>query len=188
MKLLIAGTLVVYPIAVYFADGYLTPSQLTAGLLLLLAARVLVVGWINPAKRNQSVALMTLMLAAAAAVVLWLPDIDLAYLRLYPMLLSLLVFAMFFGSLFTRMPMVERIARMAHPELPPQGVTYTRRVTWFWCGVLLVNALLSLYTSVGTSFEIWSLYNGVIVYLLFGSVFLGEYLLRIRLQRKWAAI
>ena len=117
-----------------------------------------------------------------------MPDIDLAYLRLYPMLLSLLVFAMFFGSLFTRMPLVERIARMAHPELPPQGVIYTRRVTWFWCGVLLVNALLSLYTSVGTSFEIWSLYNGVIVYLLFGSVFLGEYLLRIRLQRKWAAI
>jgi uncharacterized membrane protein len=187
MKLPVAAVLVIYPIAIYFADGYLTPSELVAGLLLLLSGRVLITTRINPVKQKQGIALAALLPVAAVAVLLFMPDINLAYLRLYPMLFNLSIFAIFFGSLFTSMPLVERIARMMHTDLPPQGVIYTRHVTWVWCGVLLLNAALSLYTAIGASFEVWSLYNGVIVYFLFGSVFVGEYLVRTRLRRKWAA-
>ena len=28
---------------------------------------------------------------------------------------------------------IERIARLQHPDLPPEGVVYTRRVTQIWC-------------------------------------------------------
>ncbi|HVA55975.1 MAG TPA: hypothetical protein VNI53_09315, partial [Gammaproteobacteria bacterium] len=155
-------------------------------LLLLLAARLLVAAWINQTKRFWSIALAVIMLIAALVVPLTMPDIKLIYLRLYPMLLTLLIFAFFFGSLFTRMPLAERLARMAHHELPPQGVIYTRHLTWFWCGVLLCNALVSLYTAIGTSFKAWSLYNGVIVYFLLGGVFVCEYIVRTYLRRKWA--
>ncbi|HVA55038.1 MAG TPA: hypothetical protein VNI53_04450, partial [Gammaproteobacteria bacterium] len=156
-------------------------------LLLLLAARLLVAAWINQTKRFWSIALAVIMLIAALVVPLTMPDIKLMYLRLYPMLLTLLIFAFFFGSLFTRMPLAERLARMAHHELPPQGVIYTRHLTWIWCGVLLCNALVSLYTAIGTSFKTWSLYNGVIVYFLLGGVFVCEYIVRTYLRRKWAA-
>jgi len=187
IKMIAVGALIIYPIAIYFADDYLSPSLLIAGLLLLLAARLLVAAWINQTKRLWSIALAVIMLVAALVVPLLMPDIKLMYLRLYPMLLTLLVFAFFFGSLFTRMPLAERFARMQYRDLPAQGVIYTRHLTWVWCGVLLCNALVSLYTAIATSFEVWSVYNGVIVYLLFGSVFACEYVVRLRLRRKWAA-
>ena len=186
IKLIVVGALLIYPIAIYIADDYLSPSLLMAGLLLLLAARLLVAAWINQTKRFWSIALAVIMLIAALVVPLTMPDIKLMYLRLYPMLLTLLIFAFFFGSLFTRMPLAERLARMAHHELPPQGVIYTRHLTWIWCGVLLCNALVSLYTAIGTSFKTWSLYNGVIVYFLLGGVFVCEYIVRTYLRRKWA--
>jgi uncharacterized membrane protein len=179
--------LCVYPIAIYFVDTYLTPSQLMAGLLLLLAARVLTASWMKPVNRDRNIALIMLMLVAAVMVLLLMPGIDMGYLRLYPVLINLMAFAIFFGSLYSRMPLVERIARMVHSDLPPQGVIYTRYVTWVWCAVLLFSASVSLYTAIGTSLETWSLYNGLIVYFLFSSVFLCEYLVRIQLRRKWAS-
>jgi uncharacterized membrane protein len=186
-KLLLVSVLCIYPIAIYFGDGYLTPSQFLAGLLLLLAGRILIVAWIKTEHRQRHIGLAVLLTGAAFAVLLLMPGIGLVYLRLYPMLLNLFMFAIFFGSLFTAMPLAERFARFVHSDLPPQAVRYTRRVTWTWSIVLLLNALASLYTAVATSFETWTLYNGVITYLLFASVFLGEYLLRTHLRRKWAA-
>jgi uncharacterized membrane protein len=187
VKLMAAGALLLYPIAIYFADDYLSPSLLMAGLLLLVAARLLVAAWISPVKRFWGIALAVLLLAAAIATPLLLPDIKLVYLRLYPALFSLLAFAFFFGSLFTRMPLVERFARLEYRDLPAKGVVYTRYVTWAWSGVLLCNALVSLYTSIGTSFKIWSLYNGVIVYFVFGGAFACEYMIRMHMRRKWTA-
>lgn len=187
VKLLVAGILLVYPIAVYLANGYLTPSQLLAGLLLLLAGRVLVIVWINATHRIRNALLAGMLLLAAILVLLLLPAFSIAWLRFYPVLFNLAAFGLFFGSLFTRMPLAERMARLVHPELPPQGVAYTRYVTWVWSGVMLFNTLVSLYTSFATSFRFWSLYNGVLIYVLFGGVFLSEYLVRTWLRRKWAA-
>lgn len=187
IKLLVACALLVYPLAIYFADGYLTPSQLIAGLLLLLLGRLLIVTWIKPQHLRRNFALAVLLLVAAWAVLECLPGIGLHWLRLYPMLFNLAAFGVFFGSLFTRMPLAERMARLIHHELPPQAIVYTRQVTWLWSAVLLFNTLASLYTALATSFEVWTLYNGVITYLLFGTVFLCEYLLRSHLRRKWAA-
>ncbi|MGH8372905.1 MAG: hypothetical protein ACRETO_09245 [Gammaproteobacteria bacterium] len=187
IKLLIVGVLFIYPFAIYFGDDYLTPSQFLAGLLLLLAGRVLIVAWIKAEYRKRNIAFAVLLLIAALAILLLLPDVKLMYLRLYPMLLNLLMFAIFFGSLFSSMPLAERLARFVHKELPAQAVLYTRRVTWTWSIVLLLNALVSLYTALAASFETWTLYNGIITYLLFGSVFVCEYALRTHLRRKWAA-
>jgi uncharacterized membrane protein len=187
IKLIAASALFLYPIAIYFANDYLSPSKLMAGLLLLLAARLLVIAWINPARRRWSIVLGTCMVVAAITVPLFMPDVKMVYLRLYPALFSLLAFALFFGSLFTRMPLAERFARMTHHYLPPQGVIYTRHLTWAWCSVLLCNMLVSLYTAIFTSFEAWSLYNGVIVYFVFGGIFVCEYLIRTHLRRKWSA-
>lgn len=185
-KLLVAGTLFIYPIAMYVADGYLTPTQLLAGLLFLLAARVMLAAWIKPQHHARDVLIAGLMAVAAILVLLFMPDVTLAWLRLYPALFGLVVLSMFFGSLFTARPLVERIARLMHSDLPPQGIVHCRRVTEAWCVVLLLNVLVSLYTAFETSYRIWSLYNGCIVYFVFGAMLLGEYLLRLHLRRRWA--
>ena len=186
-KSLVVGTLFIYPIAIYFADGYLTPSQLLAGLLFLMAVRVMLTAWIKPERHNRDLLFAALLAVAALLVLLFLPEVRLDWLRLYPALIGVTIFTMFFGSLFTARSMVERIARIMHPDLPPQGVAHCRRVTQAWCVVLLLNVLISLYTAFAASLQLWSLYNGVIVYFMFGAMLLGEYLLRIRLRRKWEA-
>lgn len=187
VKLLVGVALIAYPVAIYFADGWLTPSQLIAGLLLLLLIRLLVLAWISPQHRARNLGLAVGFLIAALAVLKWLPGIGLDWLRLYPTLFNLAAFCVFFSSLFTKMPLAERMARLVHPDLPPQAIGYTRGVTWLWSAVLLFNTLATLYTAYAASFEVWTLYNGVITYLLFGCIFLGEYLLRTHLKRKWAA-
>ncbi|HEV2460895.1 MAG TPA: hypothetical protein VGS80_21295 [Ktedonobacterales bacterium] len=184
-RALVAGSLVAYPVAIYFADGYLTPSQLLAGLLWLLAARLLLAAWISPKHLGRDLGMAVLLIAAGTLVLKYMPDVELAWLRYYPALFGLVAFGIFFGSLFTDMPLVERIAHAMGHALPPEGVAHCRRVTWAWCVLLAVNVLVSLYTAYAASLQVWTLYNGVIVYFLFGAMMVGEYLLRLHLRRRW---
>lgn len=187
-KAMVAGSLVTYPIAIYFADGYLTPSQLLSGLLWLLAARLLLAAWISPKHLGRDLGVTALLAAAGVLVLRYMPDVELAWLRYYPALFGFLAFSLFLGSLYTSMPLVERIARAMGHALPPEGVTHCRRVTWAWCALLAGNVLVSLYTAYGASLQVWTLYNGVIVYFLFGAMLLGEYLLRLHLRRRWETV
>ncbi|HET7176888.1 MAG TPA: hypothetical protein VFK21_12905 [Gammaproteobacteria bacterium] len=184
-RALVAGSLVAYPVAIYFADGYLTPSQLLAGLLWLLAARLLLAAWISPKRLGRDLGVAMLLIATGTLVLRYMPNVELAWLRYYPALFGLVAFGVFFGSLFTDTPLVERIARAMDHALPPEGVAHCRRVTWAWCALLAANVLISLYTAYAASLQVWTLYNGVIVYFLFGAMLLGEYLLRLHLRRRW---
>jgi uncharacterized membrane protein len=62
-------------------------------------------------------------------------------------------------------------------------VAYTRRVTQVWCGFFVVNGLLALGTALWASEALWSLYTGVIAYVLMGVLFGVEYLVRLRFKR-----
>jgi uncharacterized membrane protein len=73
---------------------------------------------------------------------------------------------------------VERIARLREPDLPPAGVAYTRQVTRVWVGFLLANAAVSFWTARWGSLDQWALWNGLLSYLAMGALFGGEYLVR----------
>jgi uncharacterized membrane protein len=93
--------------------------------------------------------------------------------------------AIIFGvTLLTSQSMVERIARRKEPNLDKEGVAYTRNVTKVWIGFSLCNAILSLITALYGNLSLWALYNGVISYLLMGSLFIGEYIFRINYKKK----
>ena len=79
--------------------------------------------------------------------------------------------------------MIERLARLQHPDLPPEGVIYTRRVTQVWCAFFIINGAMALSTALWASLEIWSLYNGLIAYVLMGGLFAAEYLVRMKTQK-----
>jgi uncharacterized membrane protein len=92
----------------------------------------------------------------------------------------LLVFS---WSLRSPTSLIERLARIQQPDLPPEGIIYTRRVTQIWCVFFIVNGSIALVTALWSSFEIWSLYNGFIAYLLMGLLLVGEYIVRMRTQK-----
>ena len=60
---------------------------------------------------------------------------------------ALVMLAVFAVSLRFPPSAVERIARLSDPDLPPQGVAYTRRVTQVWCGFFVFNGAAALATA-----------------------------------------
>jgi uncharacterized membrane protein len=103
-------------------------------------------------------------------------------LRWYPALISVLLLSVFAFSLRFGPPIVERIARLREPDLPDAAIPYTRNVTWVWVGFFVFNALTSSVLTLWAPLSWWTLYNGLIVYLIMGVLFAGEWLLRQRLR------
>ncbi|SNY71621.1 hypothetical protein [Enterobacter sp. CC120223-11] len=127
----------------------------------------------------QSVALAGIALCVASSV---LKAHQL--LLFYPVVVNLVMLTVFGGSLWSAMPLVERLARLREPNLPPEGVRYTRQVTRIWCLFFIVNGSVALFTALYGDMRLWTAWNGVIAYLLMGSLMAGEWLVRRRLMKR----
>src|SRR5215831_7157009 len=77
----------------------------------------------QPPPQAQAAASTAVLAAACAWGGGWVP------LRLYPVLMNVVLLGVFAASLRRGPSVVERLARMREPDLPPRAVAYTRRVT-----------------------------------------------------------
>lgn len=170
-----------YPLAVYFGLQVVEPRVLGLMLLAILVLR----HWQTSRRFAAKVEAVEWLIAGAlAALALGIVAFNREeLLRFYPAAVSLSMLLLFGRTLWRPPSMVERIARLSEPDLPPEGVRYTRQVTLVWCGFFVVNASVSLAT-VFASREWWVLYNGLIAYLLMGVLFAAEWLVRGRLRRR----
>ncbi len=83
-------------------------------------------------------------------------------LRWYPSLICALLLAAFGLSLKFGPPMIERIARVTEPDLPPVAVRYTRRVTWVWVAFFALNGTASALLAEWGPLSWWTFYNGIL--------------------------
>jgi uncharacterized membrane protein len=166
---------VTYPLVIWFGHGKIEPRWL-AGLLLLAAATRLPSMKINRIARWSVAGVLLLALIAVWANVL-LP------LKLYPVLVNCAMLAVFGYSLISPPSMIERFARLTEPNLPSTAVAYTRSVTQVWCVFFVINGSIALVTALWASEAVWSLYTGVIAYVLMGVLFVAEFLVRRRFKR-----
>ena len=104
---------------------------------------------------------------------------DPIYLKLNPVIISVSVLFAFSYTLIKPPSMIETFARLQDKNLPDKAVPYCRKITVIWCIFLSFNSLAALYTALYTDMKTWTLYNGLISYLLMGVLFAGEYLYRI---------
>lgn len=169
---MLAGLL--YPFAVYFGIEHLTPRHFALILALLWVGRSLLVPT-APATR-----LLTIGALVFCALLAMLDEP--ALLRWYPVLVSLVMLACFGATLIVGPPLIERLARLREPDLPEHAVRYTRRVTQVWVGFFLFNASLAAALTLWAPLSWWTLYNGLIAYLLMGLLFAGELLVRRRVR------
>lgn len=164
-----------YPLAIWCGHGRIEPRWLAALLLLAAASRL-------PSLRLSGVARWSACAALLlAGVAVW--SNLLLPLKLYPVLVNAALLAAFGYSLYAPPSLVERLARLHEADFPPAAIAYTRRVTQVWCGFFVVNGGIALGTALWASAAVWSLYTGVISYLLMGLLFGGEFLLRQRYKR-----
>lgn len=99
-------------------------------------------------------------------------------LKLYPVLMNGMMLFLFGSSLFDKESIIERFARLREPELPPEAIRYTRRLTALWCIFFVINGSIAAWTVFCASDKVWALYNGAIAYGLMGILFAGEWIYR----------
>jgi uncharacterized membrane protein len=168
--------MVLYPFAIWFGHGQVEPRFL-AGLLLLAGLMRLPAMRTNGARSGWLAGPLLLSVVA-----LW--GNHFLALKLYPVLLNAAMLSVFTYSLFVPPSMVEQFARRCEPDLPPQSINYTRRVTQVWCIFFALNGAVALVTALWASAATWSLYNGFIAYLLMGLLFAVEYGVRCNFRRR----
>lgn len=179
---------VLYPLVVYVGLNRLEPRSLALLLAVLLLGRLLL-GRLRrgspakPAAAGQGEARRALPVLFAGVLILGmflytLVTNNASALKLYPVIVSFSLLLGFSHSLLHPPSAIERLARLTNPHLSPAGARYTRRVTFVWCGFFFGNGCVALYTTVWSSLQTWTLYNGVISYLLIAGLLGGEYLYR----------
>jgi uncharacterized membrane protein len=178
LKALVTAATVAYPLVVYLGFGRWNPVWIA----LLLAALLFLRAWSGRDAVWAAAGVGALLLGAATGVGdSWLP------LKLYPVMVSAVLLAVFGFSLWRGPTLIERIARFTDPQFPEAAVPYTRKVTIAWCGFFVVNGGLSAASALWASEATWVLYNGLLSYALMGAFFAGEWLLRQRLRARLAA-
>ncbi|KXU36293.1 hypothetical protein AXE65_05240 [Ventosimonas gracilis] len=166
-----------YPFVVYFSLGKVAVAWLLLPLALL---------WLLRSLLDQSAtgllarALPFGMAAFCLSVAIWdALAFDATFaLRAYPVLVNAMLLGVFAHSLTSGMPVIERLARLRHADLPAEGVRYTRQLTKLWCAFFAANGSIAALLAVFGSLESWTLYNGLISYLLIGALCLGEWCFR----------
>lgn len=166
---LLAMLSLAYPLAVYLLLGRFEPRWLALLLCLLAVLRAIAARealWLWAALATGGLAAWASLGNAV------LP------LKLYPVLVNAALLLVFGLSLRFGPPVAERLARLRDPVLPPAAVAYTRRVTQVWCGFFACNGAIALATALWASERTWALYNGLVAYILIGTLFAIEWLVR----------
>ncbi|HAU4907779.1 TPA: DNA gyrase subunit B [Aeromonas hydrophila] len=187
---LAGGALLLYPLAVYWGLTHAGQTPLLLGLLLIFSLRLLpgllkgrvrlgpLPEWLWLGRLLACIGLGLTLLSTLFSARHWL--------LYYPLAVSLALLCLFGWSLTRPMSLVERLARLQDPALPPAAIGYTRRVTQVWCGFFVINGALAAFTIWHGDLALWSLYNGLISYALMGGLMGAEYLVRRRLLKRLA--
>ena len=178
MRVVIAVVGLAYPLLIYAGLVLIGPRTLAAVAAVVLLAHA-ASGWRrwrrdDLARAAVPLLLMAVVLAVAAA-------IDDGRIFLFvPALVNGAMLIAFARTLVRGPSIVETFARLRHPELLPGRAPYLRAVTAVWCGFFAVNIAVSLVLAVHGSLATWTLYNGLIAYLIVGLLLGAE-----RVYRYW---
>lgn len=171
LQVLTALTVLTYPLAVYLGLNHLPAGSIALVLYLLLIVRLIL------QKQRLKVLVLPLLLGIALTAGSYLAKRS-DWLLYYPVAINLTMLALFSYSLHNGPCMIERLARVKQPDLPDEAIGYLKKVTLLWCGLFLFNGTMAAYTAGFTSLATWTLYNGLIAYLLMGLLLGGEWLYR----------
>ena len=175
LRVVFGVALLLYPILVYVGLQELSVRTLA----LLLLAVVVIRGVIQAKSISQAgVAGWLMMMVAALILVAALATNSQRYFLYYPVVMNLAMLGLFASSILFPPTVIERLARLHEPELPPDGVAYTRKVTLVWCVFFIINGAFAWYTVSFCSIEHWTLYNGLLAYIAMAVLFFAEFCYR----------
>jgi len=109
-------------------------------------------------------------------------------LKFYPLLMNIMFLAAFGSTCFFPPNMIFRFAVMQDKSIKgslseKRVESYCRKVTFAWCVFFIFNGSAAAWTIFYGSDVLWSVYNGGISYILIGIFFVGEFIIRKRVQK-----
>ncbi|EAA8668409.1 DNA gyrase subunit B [Salmonella enterica] len=173
--------LLAWPFVIWFGLAHNSLHWLLPLMALLLVLRL------RQARKNAGPMCFVMQSVALAGIALCVASVLLKthqLLLFYPVVVNAVMLSVFGGSLWSAMPLVERLARLRTPDLPPQGVRYTRRVTQIWCLFFIFNGTIALFTALHGDMRMWTTWNGMLSYLLMGALMAGEWLIRRKVMKR----
>lgn len=188
-KIFFTAISVLYPLIVYCGLEYwgLSPRRLSIVLLALAFYHFLnFTHGKSHAERGRAAVFVALIIVCA--LVAFCAD-NILFVKFYPVLVNLSLLSFFGFTLWKPPSFAFRMACLHDKSLEKSPSfkaveRYCRKVTVAWCFFFIVNGSIATFTVFVGSDKIWSLYNGLISYILIGIVFTVEYLVRKMVQSK----
>ena len=171
------GLLALYPFIIYFGIRILPASFFGIALAVLLVLRF---AFTRSAERATALPALALLLAYAVAAALVGSRQLLLY---YPVLVNLLMCAIFAGSLRHEEPLLLKVVRARGVAMSEHAPGYLHRLTAVWAAFFALNGGVAFWTT-SASMEVWTIYNGLIAYLLIGALIAGEWVFRRQYKKR----
>ena len=188
-KIFFTAISVLYPVIVYCGYRYwgLSPRRLSLMLLALAFYHFLNFTRSKSQVERGRTGIFVVLVLVCALVAFFADNI--LFVKFYPVLVNLSLLS-FFGFTLWRPPSFAFRMASLHDESLEKSPSfksverYCRNVTVGWCIFFVVNGSIAALTVFVGSDKIWSLYNGLISYILVGLFFIVEYLVRKMVQSK----
>ena len=110
------------------------------------------------------------------------------YMLYLPSIVSTIFLIALIYSLIFPPSTIEVFAKRITSDLSIEETVYCRHVTLIWVCFLGLNGVAAYYTACCASLRLWSLYNGVITYLMMGLLFAVELSYRSWRFRRYAGL
>jgi len=167
-----------YPLLVYAGLVYFGPQVVVASAAVLLVAHAGVT-WRH--WRRSDVVRAVVPLALAGVVLASAAVLDDGRVFLFvPAIVNGVMLIAFARTLGRGPSMIETFARLRRPEVPASRGPYLRTVTAVWCAFFALNIAISLFLALRSTLSAWTLYNGIVAYVLAGLLLAAE-----RVYRYW---
>ncbi len=165
-----------YPPLVYFGLTIMSPRQVAFCVAATLGLRLFIV---SPARFAAYTRIFWFPVVAMSVIAASTAASNNAFtLLLTPVVINLGLLCVFGLSFLQEETTVERLAMIQVPDLPEPELAYCRRVTGAWCAFFSLNGSVALGLAFHGDMELWTIYTGLIGYVLMGTLFAAEYVYR----------
>lgn len=183
-KIFFAALSVLYPVLVFCGLRFwgLSPRKLSLVLLLLAAFHFFSMSQKGLSKISRAKEIFLALFLVACGGFAFALD-NAFVLKFYPVLVNAGLLVFFGATLFRGPSLVFRLATFSDRRILQSAdrfyvERYCNRVTLAWCVFFVFNGLVALWTVLFADERIWSLYNGLVAYILMGIFFMLEYGIR----------
>ena len=139
------------------------------------------------ARRSLRDRLPAVVMAAAAVLVL-VTGAD-VLLRFYPVVINLLFLFSFLSSIKGEDSIIYSFTLLMYHEMDYASYShkvrrYCRKLCYVWSSFFALNSILLLFLMLRADLGRWAFYTGFLQYLVMGLLFLGEFLVRLRVDKR----